>query len=66
MNKIALDEKISNFSIIIVKFEASVAQSVERSTANPTTPAGPWFNPQSERIFVGPPVHPAVMGSWSL
>ena len=48
------------------KEEAPVAQSVERSTANPTTPAGAWFNPQSERIFVRPPVHPAVMGSWSI
>ena len=31
-----------------------VSQSVEHLTANPTTPAGPWFDPQSE-----PPVHQA-------
>ena len=31
--------------------EAPVAQSVERLTANLTTPAGLWFDPQSEQNF---------------
>ena len=35
----------------MVVVEAPVAQSVERLTTNPTTPAGPWFDPQSEQIF---------------
>ena len=37
--------------VLYAIYEAPVAQWVERLTANPTTPAGLWFDPQSERIF---------------
>ena len=43
--------------------KAPVAQLVERLTANPTTPAGPWFDPQSERIFVWASCPPSSDGS---
>ena len=44
-----------------------VAQSVERLTANPTTPVGQWFNSFAVIVdFFRSHVHLAVMGSWSL
>ena len=37
---------ITNYNQTLnIYYEAPVVQSVERLTANPTTPAGRWFNP---------------------
>ena len=38
-------------SFVVIHYEAPVAQSVERLTTNPTTPAGLWFDTQSAQIF---------------
>ena len=57
-------KQISSFSFSYL--EAPVAQLVERLTTNPTNPAGRCSISSQRGCLFGPPVHPAVMGSWSL